>query len=166
MAGVLTRLRKLIEAGGALNMSYAKLTGDYSEHNYSSGKMEDAPYWSDRDNERQAMEAKVFNPLLYTFLDFARFAIPALAAFKGRWWQLKHAWQYDARPTPDPVKDATGDALNLQNATDTLADIAARAGTSLAEIEDLTNSLAHFGTTTTSMILSSPISWRNVFDRD
>lgn len=37
---------------------------------------------------------------------------------------------------------------------------------SLAEIEDLTNSLAHFGTTTTSMILSSPIPWRNVLDRD
>ena len=35
----------------------------------------------------------------------------------------------------------------------------------MAELERLTTSLAHFGQTTTSMILGSPIPWRNVLDR-
>lgn len=36
---------------------------------------------------------------------------------------------------------------------------------SMPELERLTTSLAHFGRTTTSMILTSPIPWRNVFTR-
>ena len=35
----------------------------------------------------------------------------------------------------------------------------------LAALERLTSSLSHFGRTTTSMILGSPIAWRNVFTR-
>jgi Lrp/AsnC family leucine-responsive transcriptional regulator len=35
----------------------------------------------------------------------------------------------------------------------------------MAEIERLTTSLSHFGRTTTSMILGSPIPWRNVVTR-
>jgi Lrp/AsnC family leucine-responsive transcriptional regulator len=35
----------------------------------------------------------------------------------------------------------------------------------MAELERLTTSLAHFGRTTTSMILGSPIPWRNVVTR-
>lgn len=35
----------------------------------------------------------------------------------------------------------------------------------MAELERLTTSLAHFGRTTTSMILTSPIPWRNVITR-
>lgn len=34
---------------------------------------------------------------------------------------------------------------------------------SLAQIDELTNSLGHYGPTTTSLILSSPIPWRNSF---
>lgn len=35
----------------------------------------------------------------------------------------------------------------------------------MAELERLTTSLSHFGRTTTSMILASPIPWRNVMTR-
>ena len=35
----------------------------------------------------------------------------------------------------------------------------------MAELERLTTSLSHFGRTTTSMILASPIPWRNVMSR-
>lgn len=119
---------KLKEAGRPVNMPIGKVMGDHSDYNFSSGRLDYEVYWADRDIERQSMEVKVFNPVFYRFCDFARFAIPRLAAFQGQWWQLKHAWQYDARPTSDPVKDATGDELNLTNGTDTLADIAAREG--------------------------------------
>lgn len=119
---------KLKEIGRAIQMPYGKLAGDHSSYNYSSGKLDDEAYWTDRDNDREAMETKVFNPVFYRWCDFARFAIPRLAAYQGQWWQLKHRWQYDARPTADAVKDATGDELNLTNGTDTLADIAAREG--------------------------------------
>ncbi len=127
---------KLREIGRAIQMPYGKVAGDHSLYNYSSGRLDDAPYWADRDIERDALQAKVFDPWLYMWFDFARFALPQLAAFKGRWWELKHAWQYDAKPTSDPVKDATGDELNLTNGTDTLADIAARDGVTEDELLD------------------------------
>lgn len=125
---------KLRKIGRAINMPYGKIAGDHSRYNYSSGRMDDAPYWSDRDIERQEMQAKFFDPVFYKFCDFARFALPALAAFAGRWWELKHAWHYDARPSSDPEKDARGDELNLTNCADDLYGIAARDGTTVEAI--------------------------------
>lgn len=127
---------KLKEIGRAINMPYGRIAGTFVEHTYSGGRMEEELYWGDRLTERAAMEAKFFNPFLRRWFDFARFAVPGLAAYKGRWWQLRHAWQYDAQPTADPVKDATGDELNLTNGTDTLADIAAREGMTEDELLD------------------------------
>lgn len=127
---------KLKECGRALDMPFGKISGDYSQFNFSSGKLEDAGYWTARDIERTALEAHVFNPFFYRWCDFARFALPALAAFKGKWWQLRHRWQYDARPVIDGVKDATADELNLTNAADTLSDIAAREGMTEDELLD------------------------------
>jgi capsid protein len=120
---------KLRELGRAINMPYGKIAGDHSSYNYSSGKLDDSPYWADRDIERQGLESKTFNPFFYRWCDFARFALPRLAAYKGKWWSLKHSWTYDARPTADPVKDASADEINLTNASDSLAAIANRDGT-------------------------------------
>jgi capsid protein len=120
---------KLREAGRCLNVPFGKMAGDHSRYNYSSGRMDDAPYWHDREIERSEMEAKVFRPLFWKWCEFAALTIPRLAAFKGQWWALRHAWHYDAKPSSDPVKDATGDELNLTNGSDTLAGIAARDGT-------------------------------------
>lgn len=120
---------KLRECGRCLNVPFGKMAGDHSNYNYSSGRMDDAPYWHDRDIERQELEAKVFDPTFYTFARFAAFTLPALAKFEGKPWELKHAWHYDAKPSSDPVKDATGDESNLTNASDTLSAIAARDGT-------------------------------------
>jgi lambda family phage portal protein len=120
---------KLREAGRCLNVPFGKMAGDHSRYNYSSGRLDDAPYWHDREVEQRALECRVFNPFLYRWLEFAKLEIPALAAWPGRWWSLPHTWQYDARPVPDPVKDATADEINLTNGTDTLSDIAMRFGT-------------------------------------
>lgn len=127
---------KLRECGRCLNVPFGKMAGDHSRYNYSSGRLDDAAYWTDRDVERQAFEVKFLDPFLYRWLDFARFVIPELAAFRGRWWSLKHQWQYDARPTADPVKDATADELNLTNASDSLDAIAARDGTTVEALLD------------------------------
>jgi lambda family phage portal protein len=127
---------KLRECGRALSMPFGKIAGDHSRYNYSSGRLDDAPYWTDREIERQAFEAKILKPIFYKWLDFARFAIPQLAAFQGQFWQLKHVWHYDARPTSDTVKDATGDELNLTNGTDTPQAICERDGTTLEESLD------------------------------
>ena len=67
-------------------------------------------------------------------MQFAAVAIPELAIRDFKPWQLKHSWHYDARPSSDPVKDATGEELNLSNATDTLYAIAARDGTTFQAI--------------------------------
>lgn len=125
---------KLREAGRMLNIPFGIMVGDHSRYNYSSGRMDTAPYWGDREIERQEFEARIVDPVFYKFCDFARFALPALAAYKGSFWSLKHSWHYDARPSSDPVKDATGDELNLTNASDTLSAIAARDGTTAEAI--------------------------------
>ena len=126
---------KLKEIGRAVNMPFGKLAGDHSGYNYSSGRLDQEAYWADRDIARQAFEAKFVGPFLRKWLDFARFTEPRLAAYKqGRLWRLPVAWQYDPRPTSDPVKDATGDELNLTNGTDTLSDIAAREGLTAGEL--------------------------------
>ncbi len=127
---------KLREAGRVLSVPYGKMAGDHSRYNYSSGRLDDAPYWADRDIERQALEAKVFNPAFHLWCEFAKFVIPRLVKYDQQWWKLKHSWHYDARPTSDPVKDATGDELNLANGTDTLAAIAARDGTTVEALLD------------------------------
>jgi capsid protein len=127
---------KLREAGRVLCVPFGKMAGDHSRYNYSSGRLDDAPYWADRDIERQGLEAKAFNPMLYLWCEFAKFAIPGLIRYEREWWKLKHSWHYDARPTSDPVKDATGDELNLTNGSDTLAAIAARDGTTVEALLD------------------------------
>jgi capsid protein len=126
---------KLKEIGRAINMPYGKMAGDHSGYNYASGRLDQEAYWADRDIARQAFEAKFAGPFLRKWLDFARFAEPRIAAYKqGRLWRLPVSWQYDPRPTSDPVKDATGDELNLTNGTDTLSDIAAREGVTVEEL--------------------------------
>jgi len=125
---------KLREFGRATNMPFGKVAGDHSRYNYSSGRMDDAPYWHDRDIHRQGLEAKVFDPVLYRWFEFAKFALPGLVRYEGQWWKLRHRWQYDARPVTDPVKDATADEINLTNASDTLAAIAARDGVTEEEL--------------------------------
>lgn len=127
---------KLRECGRMLCVPFGKMAGDHSRYNYSSGKLDDNQYWADRDIERQSLEAKVFNPFFYRWLDFARFYLPALAAYQGRYHQLRHVWHYDAKPTADAVKDATGDELNLTNGTDSPQAICERAGDTLEDILD------------------------------
>jgi lambda family phage portal protein len=127
---------KLREIGRCRNMPFGKIAGDHSRYNYSSARMDDAPYWHDRDIQRQALEAKVFDPFLYRWFEFAKFVVPALLKYDGGWWQISHAWQYDARPTSDPTADATADELNLTNAADTLTAICTRDGTTLTAVLD------------------------------
>lgn len=125
---------KLSEIGRAIDMPYGKIAGDHSEYNFSSGRMDDAPYWSGRTIHRQGLEAKVFSPTFYKWLDFAKHAIPGLIKYEGAWWKLKHRWQYDARPVIDQVKDASADEMNLTNGADTLDAIAARDGVTQEEL--------------------------------
>jgi len=125
---------KLREIGRALNVPFGKMAGDHSSYNFSSGRMDDAPYWADRTIHRQGLEAKAFDPTLYRWFEFAKFALPGLVRYEGQWWKLKHRWQYDARPVIDAVKDASADELNLTNGADTLAAIAARDGVTEEEL--------------------------------
>lgn len=127
---------KLRECGRMLCVPFGKMAGDHSRYNYSSGKLDDNQYWADREVERQSLEAKAFNPFFYRWLEFAKFFIPALAAYQGKYHQLAHVWHYDARPTADAVKDATGDELNLTNGTDSPQAICERDGSVLEQVLD------------------------------
>lgn len=127
---------KLREIGRCLDMPFEKVSGDYSRTNYSSGKLSDRMYWGGRNIDRQMIELQAVRPTFYKFCDLLRFAIPALAAFKGRPWELKHCWHYDGQPAIEPVKEASGDEINLTNGSDTLASIAMRDGTTVEELLD------------------------------
>lgn len=127
---------KLREIGRCRNMPFGKIAGDHSRYNYSSARMDDAPYWSDRETQRQGLEAKVFDPFLWRWLEFAKFAVPGLLRYDGEWWQVRHKWQYPARPTSDPTSDATADEMNLTNCTDSLSAILERDGATRDEVLD------------------------------
>jgi lambda family phage portal protein len=127
---------KLKEIGRCRNMPYGKMAGDHSRYNYSSSRMDDAPYWNDRDTQRQGLEAKFFDPFLYRWLAFAKMHIPGLQKYDGQFWKLRHKWQYPGKPTSDPTADATADELNLTLGADSLSAIAERDGVTRDELLD------------------------------
>jgi capsid protein len=100
---------KLRECGRMLNVPFGKMAGDHSVTTTRPGSWTTAAYWSDRDDRAAGARGEGLRPAV---LEVVRLRpvrdLPALAAFKGQWWQLKHCWHYDARPSSDPVKDATG----------------------------------------------------------
>ena len=57
---------KLRECGRALNVPFGKMAGDHSLYNYSSGRMDDGPYWDDRaTSSGRGSKPKSRRPLLY-----------------------------------------------------------------------------------------------------
>lgn len=124
----------LREVGRASDTPYGIMAGDCSGYNYSSARLDFQTNDLRRGFERDQFRLRVMVPLLYEWLSEARFAVPLIAARLPDPFRLPHTWHFDARPSIDPVKDATADEMDLANGTTSLAAICAADGTDWEEV--------------------------------
>lgn len=122
----------LKEIARCLNMPFNVVTGDSSNYNYASGRL-DYQNWHrmlrvSRSHFERTILEKIFS--LWCEEVEVRGLLPSgLTAA-----DLPHGWFWDAVQHVDPVKDGTGDALALVNNTDTLANICAAQGLDWEEV--------------------------------
>lgn len=123
----------LREIGRCLDVPYGIVAGDCTLYNYSSARLDFQAYDLRRDADRQTFAETVLDRI---FAEFVREADlidgllpPGLPA-----GDIPHQWHFDARPSIDPVKDATANASDLANGVTSLVRIARERG---ADIEDI-----------------------------
>jgi lambda family phage portal protein len=100
--------------------------GDSSGYNYSSGRLDHLGYHRAHRIERKLIEANGIEKIFVAFMDEA-IHIPGLIP-QGINASSQHRWFWDESESIDPVKDAMADSLELENNTETLADLWARKG--------------------------------------
>ncbi len=123
----------LKEIARCLNMPFNVVSGDSSNYNYASGRL-DYQNWhrairvSRASFERVVLE-HVFREWLYEASRVRNFLPLSFNAA-----EVPHGWFWDAVQHVDPIKDGTGDSLALANNTDTLANICASQGLDWEEV--------------------------------
>lgn len=105
-------------------------TGDSSDHNYASGRLDHQTYWKAIRIEQDEIGDGTLDPLLRAYLDEAALISGELPqSFRTRDLELPpHRWFWDGMEHVDPVKEATAAQTRLQNNMTTLADEYARQG--------------------------------------
>jgi lambda family phage portal protein len=111
-------------SGAPLNV----VSGNSSQYNFSSGRLDKVPYQSEKRIDRFDFEQVVSNPLFRAWEEPARMTgeVPANAPPVETWGV---AWEYDGWPGIDQVKDATANDIRIKNGTATLAGVLADDGT-------------------------------------
>jgi lambda family phage portal protein len=109
----------LREIARCLDLSYAIVAGDYSGHNYSSGRLEYQNHSNTIRVEREELQT-ILDRIFTAWLAEAS-RIPGLLPFgfgAVSWgWQ----WLWDGMPHVDPLKEANAQTTRLSNGTTTLA---------------------------------------------
>lgn len=117
------------EVARCLNLPKNVALGDSSGYNYASGRLDYQAYDKFLWIERTKWERGVLNPVFRTWLEEFRLSLGAAERQKlGELSRVAHKWFWDGREHVDPVKEASAQALRLQNSTTTLAEEAAREG--------------------------------------
>jgi hypothetical protein len=122
---------KLRECGRVLNVPFGKMAGDHSRYNYSSGRLDDAPYWTDRDDRAAGAGGQGLRPGLLEVVRLRQVRDPAAGHVRRPVVAAQARLALRRPAVSDPVKDAAADEANLTNGSDTLAAIAARDGTTV-----------------------------------
>jgi len=99
--------------------------GNSSGYNYASGRLDHQGYNKSIDTRRDKLENRFVDNIVKLFLQefFLSFGMDSDSAKDGTW-----SYTWDAAPHVDPVKDATADAINLKNHSETLASICSKRG--------------------------------------
>lgn len=126
----------------ALGISYEQLSMDWSQTNYSSARAALNEVWRGVKRDFSAFVEQVVMPIYLAFLEeaFDRRYIAAPAGVPG-FWDMPEAWAASRwigspRGYVDPVKEAQGAALRLDNLTSTLEAECAEQGLDFEDVLD------------------------------
>lgn len=118
----------LNETGRATNQPLNVVTGNSSQYNFSSGRLDHLPYQRGIRIDRNDLRLIVLDPIVRAYLREAVLIpglIPSILPPVDEWgW----GWGWDGFDSIDQVKDATADDMRLKNGTSTYAEIFAEYG--------------------------------------
>ena len=104
--------------------TYGSVSGDFSGHNYASGRLDNQLYHKNILVDRSFWEAEVLNHIFYMW-----YREYSLLRRNFRELQTpRHAWFWDGFVHVDPTKEATAQEIRLANNTTTLAAECAKDG--------------------------------------
>lgn len=121
------KVEVLSEAARPLSMPRNIATGDSSQYNYASGRLDHQTYRKAIGIERQELEEVVLDRILRDWIREARISLdlPGLGADS---MLVPHKWFWPGHEHVDPNKEANAQAVRLGSLTTTLADEYARQG--------------------------------------
>ncbi len=104
--------------------TYGTVAGDFSGHNYASGRLDNQLYHKSILVDRSLWESEVLNQIFYMW--YYEYIIAS-----NSWVERKipkHTWFWDGFVHVDPTKEANAQAIRLENNTTTLASECAKEG--------------------------------------
>ena len=116
----------LSEIARCVVCTYGTLAGDYSGHNYASGRLDNQIYHKSLLVDRSFWETEVLNQVFRAWFREYQLARPGAAPALET--GARHQWFWDGFPHVDPSKEATAQQTRLANLTTTLAAECARDG--------------------------------------
>jgi len=102
--------------------TYGTLAGDFSGHNYASGRLDNQIYHKSILVDRSFWESEVLNRIFEVW--FREYLLTTMQPFASE----RHTWFWDGFPHVDPSKEATAQEKRLSNHTTTLAAECAKDG--------------------------------------
>ncbi len=107
------------EAGRCVNMPLNIATGDSSDYNYASGRLDHQTYYRSIDVDRHDLESVALDPLLRAWLGEAilvsNFLPLSARLLQSRYlYRLNHQWFWRGREHVDPLKESRA-AIGLRN---------------------------------------------------
>lgn len=104
--------------------TYGSVSGDFSGHNYASGRLDNQLYHKSILVDRSFWEMEVLNHIFHMW--YREFSLTG-RDFRGL-QTPRHAWFWDGFVHVDPTKEATAQEIRLSNNTTTLAAECAKDG--------------------------------------
>ena len=102
--------------------TYGTLAGDFSGHNYASGRLDNQIYHKSILVDRSFWESEVLNRIFEVW--FREYQLTTMQPFTTE----RHTWFWDGFPHVDPSKEASAQEKRLANHTTTLAAECAKDG--------------------------------------
>lgn len=112
----------LSEIARCVVTTYGTLAGDFSGHNYASGRLDNQIYHKSILVDRSFWESEVLNRIFEAW--FREYSLATSQVISTE----RHTWFWDGFPHVDPNKEATAQEKRLKNNTTTLAAECAKDG--------------------------------------
>jgi lambda family phage portal protein len=112
----------LAEIARCVCSTYGTLAGDFSGHNYASGRLDNQIYHKSILVDRSFWETEVLNRIFEVW--FREYLLTQHIASE----EIRHFWYWDSFVHVDPLKEANAQRVRLENNTTTIAAECARDG--------------------------------------